>query len=100
MTALVPRRDYLAGQRRSIIARSLLGSLAGAMPIPFLDDWAVGTIVGGGYRKIAAAHHVDLTDEAVKNLVYGKGSPPSIASIATAGIVARVAGKAAKRMML
>jgi hypothetical protein len=100
MTALVPRRDYLAGQRRTIIARSLLGSLAGAVPVPFLDDWAVGTIVGGGYRKIAAAHHVDVTDEAVRTLVHGKSAPPSVVNIAVAGVIARVASRAAKRMML
>ena len=52
-TALVQRRDYLAGQRRTIIARSLLGSLAGAVPIPFLDDWAIAKIVGGGYKSLA-----------------------------------------------
>jgi hypothetical protein len=100
MTALVQRRDYLVGQRRTIIARSLVGSLAGALPIPFLDDWAVGTIVGGGYRKIAAAHHVDLTDDAVDNLVHGPGKPPPIAQMAVGGVLARVASKAAKRMMV
>jgi hypothetical protein len=100
MTALVQRRDYLAGQRRTIIARSLLGSLAGALPIPFLDDWAVGKLVGGGYRRIAAAHQVDITDEAVDNLVHGATRPPSIANIAIGGVVARVASRAARRMMV
>ena len=100
MTALVQRRDYLAGQRRTIIARALLGSLAGAVPIPFLDDWAVGAIVGGGYRRIAAAHQVDLSDQAVTNLVHGKAGPPRITEIAAAGIIARVASRAAKRMMV
>jgi len=100
MTALVQRRDYLAGQRRTIIARALLGSLAGAVPIPFLDDWAVGAIVGGGYRRIAEAHHVDVSDQAVANLVHGKSSPPRIAEIAAAGVISRVASRAATRMML
>jgi hypothetical protein len=100
MTALVPRRDYLAGQRRSIIARALVGSLAGALPLPFLDDMAVSTILGGGYRRIAAAHHVDLTDEAVDNLVHGATKPPTIANLAISGVVARVATRAARRMMV
>ena len=87
--ALVPRRDYLAGRRRSIIARSILGSLAGAVPLPFVDDWAIGTIVGGGYKRIAAAHQVDLTPEATANLVHGTSSPPSIVEMAASGIMAR-----------
>jgi len=100
MTALVPRRDYLAGQRRMIIARSLLGSLAGAMPLPFVDDWAVKNVLGGGYRKVAAAHQVDLTPEAINVLVHGSAKPPSVTGMAFAGIVARVASRAARRMMV
>jgi hypothetical protein len=100
MTALVPRRDYLAGQRRTIIARAIVGSLAGAVPLPFLDDWAVGTVLGGGYRRIAAAHQVDLTDDAIAKLVHGTTPPPSIVEMATAGVVMRVASRAAKRMMV
>jgi hypothetical protein len=100
MTALVPRRDYLVGQRRTIIARSLLGSLVGALPIPFLDDWAVSRMLGGGYRKIAAAHQVDLTDEAVDKLVHGATKPPPIAQMAIGGVISRVATKAARRMMI
>jgi uncharacterized protein (DUF697 family) len=100
MTAMTVRRDYLAGQRRTIIARSLLGSLAGAVPIPFVDDWAVSAIVGSGYRKIAAAHHVDIDDDAINKLVFGKSTPTSIASIAAAGVVTRIAGRAARRMMI
>ncbi len=100
MTALVQRRDYLVGQRRTIIARALMGSLAGALPIPFLADWAVGRPVGGGYRKIAAAHQVDLTDDAVDALVHGPTKPPPIASIAVGGVLGRVASKAARRMMI
>src|SRR5687767_2079386 len=94
------RRDYLVPQRRTIIARSLAGSLAGALPIPFLDDWAVGAILGGGYKRIAAAHHVDLDEAAVKSLVFGTSQPTSISNIAVAGLVTRLASRAAKRMLL
>ncbi|HUS30659.1 MAG TPA: hypothetical protein VMZ53_19250 [Kofleriaceae bacterium] len=99
-TALVQRRDYLAGQRRTIIARSLIGSLAGALPLPFLDDWAVARILGGGYERIAAAHHVDLHPDAVNALVHGATKPPTIANIAIGGVLARVASLAARRMMV
>ncbi len=98
-SALVPRRDYLVGQRRAIIARAILGSLAGAVPLPFVDDWAITTILGGGYKKIAASHQVDLTSEAAANLVPGTSSPPSIVEMAASGIALRIASAAAKRMM-
>ena len=99
-TSLVPRRDYLVGQRRTIIARSLVGSLVGMVPLPFLDEWAVSKILGGGYRRIAAAHQVDLEPAAVTNLVHGTTPPPSLLNMATAGVLVRVANRTAKRMMV
>jgi hypothetical protein len=99
-TALVPRRDYLAAQRRTIIARSLIGSLAGAIPVPFIDDWAVAQVLGGGYRRIAAAHQIDLEPEAINALVHGATKPPTIANLAIGGVLARVASVAARRMMV
>lgn len=100
MTAIVLRREYLSPQRRLIIARSVVGSLASIVPIPFVDDWILATVLGGGYRRIAEAHGVDLSPEAVTNLVHGKTPPPSPGQLAVSGIVYRIAGVAAKRMML
>ncbi|MGN6108398.1 MAG: hypothetical protein ACTHU0_25055 [Kofleriaceae bacterium] len=99
-TALARSREYLAPQRRTIIARSLAGSLASALPLPFLDDWATGAILSRAYKRIAAAHHVDLADDAVAALIYGTSQPPSIADLAIGGIAAKIAGRAARRMML
>lgn len=99
-SALVPRRDYLVPQRRSIIARSVLGSLAGAVPLPFVDDWAIGRIVGRGYQRIAASHQVDLTDEGAANLVHGTTPPPSVVDMAVSAVALRIASTAAKRMMV
>ncbi len=98
--SLVRSRDYLSSQRRAIIARSLATSLAGAVPIPFLDDWAIGAILGSAYKRIAASHQVDLAPDAVRNLVHGTSHPPNLVDIAAGGIVMRLAGRAAKRMML
>jgi hypothetical protein len=99
-TALVARRDYLDNQRRTIIARSVAGSLAGALPVPFLDDWAIERVLGAGYRRIAEAHGVDLDDQAVKALVHGTSHPPSVVDLATTGVASRVAGSAARRMLI
>ena len=100
VTTLVRSREYLATQRRIIIARAVAGSLAGALPIPFLDDWAVATVLGGGYRRIAAAHHIDLDHAAQKTLVHGTTPPPTIADLAASGIMLRIAGRAARRMLV
>jgi hypothetical protein len=99
-TSLIRSREYLAGQRRAIIARAVAGSLAGAVPVPFLDDWAKSLVLGGGYRRIAAAHHIDLDDDALKTLVHGTSPPPSIVDLAASGIMLRVAGRAARRMLV
>ena len=99
-TALVARRDYLTGQRRTIIARAIAGSIAGIIPIPFLDDWAKAAVVGGGYKRIAAAHGVDVDDDAVTTLVHGRTRRRRSLDIAAGGIAYRIAGRAAKRMML
>jgi len=99
-TSLARSREYLAGQRRTIIARALAGSLAGALPIPFLDDWAVATLLGGGYRRIAAAHHIDLDRTAQKTLVHVTTPPPTLADVAASGIALRIAGRAARRMLV
>jgi len=99
-TALVARRNYLDAARRTIIARSIAGSLASIVPVPFLDDWAKAAVLGGGYKRIAAAHGVDLDDEAITALVHGKTPPPSIMEMAASGVMYRIAGVAAKRMLL
>jgi hypothetical protein len=100
VTALVQRRDYLVDQRRSIIARSVLGSIAGALPIPFFDDWAVTKIVGNGYKNIASSHQVDVSADAITKLVYGTTPPPSVVELAASGIVYQIASRTARRMML
>lgn len=99
-TELVIRRDYLQGHRRLIVGRALAAALAGALPIPFFDDWVVGAILGNGYRRIAADHQIDLDDEAVKHLVFGKSQPTSIFGLAIGGLAARLATQSAKRMLL
>ena len=99
-TSIALRRGYLDPARRLIIARAIAGSLAGLVPFPFLDDWAKGAVLGGGYRRIAATHGVDLDDHAVRSLVHGRTPPPSLTELAAGGIGYRIAGMAAKRVML
>lgn len=100
MTAIVVRRDYLDRQRKTIITRAIVGAIVGTVPVPFLDDWAVEKVLGSGYRRIAAAHHVDISDDAVKALVHGASPPPSLMDTAVGGIAVRLASRAAKRMFV
>jgi hypothetical protein len=99
-TSLVRSRDYLIGQRRMIIARSVAGSLAGAIPVPFVDDWATALVVGSGYRRIAVAHHIDLDRAAEKTLVHGTAAPTSLVQLAGSTIILKLASLAARRMLL
>jgi hypothetical protein len=100
ITSLARSREYLARQRRAIIARAITGALVSAVPIPLLDDWIVGVVLGGGYRRIAAAHHVDLDAQALQALVHGATPPASLAEMAIGGVALRLAGRAARKVMV
>ncbi len=97
--ALATRRDYLNANRRMIIARSVVGSFAAVLPLPFVDDWAKEKVLGAGYRRLAELHGVDVDDDAVKSLVHGNTAPAPIAEWAASGIVYRIANLAAKRVL-
>lgn len=99
-TALVTRRDYLDDHRRAIIARSLAGALASAVPLPFLDDWAMVAVLGAGYRRIARDHQIDVDRDAVSALVFGPSQPTSVVDMAAGGILLRIANATTKRMMV
>ncbi len=97
--ALATRRDYLTKHRRMIIARSVVGSLASVIPLPFIDNWAKEKVLGAGYKRIASMHGVDLDDEAVAALVHGNTGPANIANMAASGVIYRIANLAAKRFL-
>ena len=99
-TALVTRRDYLDAHRRAIIGRSLAGALAGAVPLPFLDDWAISVVLGGGYKRIARDHQIDVESDAVTALVHGASKPANVVDMAAGGILLRIASATTKRMMV
>ena len=99
-TALVLKRDYLVAHRRLILGRAIAGTLAGLVPVPFLDDWLIQAVVGSGYRRIATAHQVDLDDAAVKAMVFGKSAPASLTEMAGTAIVYRLVGQTWKRMVV
>lgn len=99
-TELTLRREYLSMHRRMILARAIAGSVVRLVPVPVLDDWLVGTVVGGAYKRVAAASNVDLEDDAVRNLVFGKTPPPGWAETTASAIAYRIASVTWKRFLL
>ena len=77
-TALTVQREHLRQHRRMIIARSIMASLASAMPVPVLDDQMSYILQRGILRKIAAEYRIDLNDDAYKTLIFGESDPPNL----------------------
>ncbi|WP_428265224.1 hypothetical protein [Haliangium sp.] len=69
---LIIRRAHLDRHRRSIIARSLASAMAGAVPIPLVDEWLSATVQRGTLRRLAADYRIDLDDAALGSLVHGR----------------------------
>lgn len=95
--ALLVRRQHLDGHRRMLIGRSLAAAFAGALPVPVLDDWLSASILRSTFRRLARDYQVDVDDEALTSLVYGKVEPPSLGKLVTdvtlLGVLARVRRK-------
>ena len=72
-----------------------------ACPLPFLDDWAVGAILGGGYRRIAAAHQRrPRRRRGQRTSSTARASRRRSPTSRSSGCIARVAARAAQRMMV
>jgi hypothetical protein len=93
------RRDYLSQHRRMIIGRSIAASMAGLVPVPFLEEWLTSTIKRSTIRRIAAAREVDLDDEAVRAIADGPSTPPQWAEVAGGTLIYKLASKAWRRLL-
>ena len=100
MTALTLRRDYLVPHRRMAVGRALAAAAVGLIPLPFLDDLALEAVLGGAFRRIAADHHVDLDERAVKNLIHGRSKAGSWVDLSAGAVAARLATKGWQRVLL
>lgn len=76
-TELAPRHEHLGLHRRMILLRSVAAGMAGATPVPFLDDWLASLVRRRAVRRIADARRVDLSEEAVRTIADGRVPPPS-----------------------
>lgn len=100
MTTLTLRRDYLGAHRRLAVGRSLLAGAAGLIPIPIVDDWVLEAALGGAYKRIATAYHIDLDETAVKNLVHGKTQPKAWYEMTGAALAGRLATRTWRRVLV
>ena len=96
---LVQSREYLAQNRRIIIGRSLAAAIAGALPVPVLDEWLVASIRRGTIRRIAEGHGVDLDDDAVRAIADGSQAPPQWAELVGGGLAFRLLSRQWKKLL-
>lgn len=99
-TELTLRRDHLAEHRRLIIGRSLVAALAGAVPIPLLDERLLYVILRGTVRKLAQGHQIDVDDEAAKHIIFGKAQPPDLGVLASSMVVFRAMARSFRKVMI
>jgi len=99
LNAITKSREYLAQHRRIIIGRSLAAAIAGAVPIPVLDEWLVSSIRRGTIRRIAEAWGVDIDDDAVSAIADGPEAPPKWNDLVGGGLAFRLMSKQWKKLI-
>jgi len=101
MTAeLVRSHGYLDENRAMIVSRSLASAVAGALPIPLLEEWLAATIRRGTIKKIAAVRGVDADDRAVRAIADGPNRPPEWTEIAGGGLIYRLLRRSWRRVLI
>lgn len=83
-----------------IIGRALASSVIGAVWLPVLEDWPAYAVQRGTYRRIADAHGVDLTDDAARNLFYGRTPPVKWHKLISTTLAYRMAKRTWRRLMI
>jgi uncharacterized protein (DUF697 family) len=83
-----------------ILGRSIAAAIAGALPVPVLDDWLVSSIRRGMIRRIADARGVDMDEDALRAIADGPEAPPKWAELVTGGLAVRLASRQSKKLIL
>lgn len=99
-SSLTLRRDYLGVHRRLAVGRAIAATVAGLVPVPLLDDWLLEATLGGAYKRIAAAHQIDLDPVAIKNLVHGKTQAKAWYELTGTSLAGRLASRGVKRALV
>ncbi len=83
-----------------ILGRSLAAALAGALPLPLLDDWLVSSIRRSTIRRIADARGIDMNEAAIVELADGSEAPPNWAELVSGGLALRLMTRQWKKLAL
>lgn len=98
--AMTHSRDHLAGNRRTIITRSLAAAAVGSVPVPGVDDWLASRIARGTISRIAESHGVDADEAAVRAIADGPEGPPRLGELAGGGLAFKLARGGLRRALL
>jgi hypothetical protein len=99
-TELTRTREHLAENRRMIIGRSLISGVAGALPVPVLEEWLSATVQRGTIKRIAEKHRIDLDSAALRAIADGPARPPEWTEIVGGGIAWRLLSGVWRRFLI
>lgn len=78
MTQSLQRSNaHLAGTRSLIIGHAAAAALTGLLPIPYLDEQIPALVRRAMIRRLAQLRHVDLDEQAVREIAEGRVPPPN-----------------------
>ncbi len=101
MTAdLTLSREHLGHNRRMIVARSLAAAIAGAVPLPIVDDWLVWTVQRSMLRRIASERNVGVDDAALRAIALGDSDPPQWAETTGSAFLAKLARRSWRKVLV
>lgn len=83
-----------------ILGRSLAAALAGAVPIPLLDDWLVSSIRRSMIRRIADARGVDVDDDALRAIADGPEAPAKWSELVGGGLAIKLMSRQWKKLVI
>jgi len=76
---------HLLAHRRIIVAHAAAAGLAGLLPIPYIDEQLPALVKRAMIRRLAAERHVDLEEDAVREIAEGRVGRPSWRSLVGIG---------------
>lgn len=74
--------------------------MAGAVPLPILDDWLVASIRRSMIRRIADARGVDMDEEAVRAIADGAEAPAKWSELVGGGLAIRLLGRQWRKLVI
>jgi hypothetical protein len=83
-----------------IIGRSLAAAMAGALPVPVVEEWLSATIRRGTIRRLSRVRSVDITDDAIHVIADGAEAPPTWPEILGGRVLFRILSRSWRRVLV